>query len=67
MAEAFTDREVDERFSFVRDKDRMAESDSKYWMDRLRKQVPQWSKDHPLLRALNRGIGMLTLIAMMTM
>ena len=35
------DTDVDERFSFVMKKDRMADVDMDYWMERLRWKIPQ--------------------------
>jgi hypothetical protein len=51
------DTDVDERFSFVMKKDRMADSDMQYWLNRLQRRLPQWGKNHYLIRALRRGIG----------
>ena len=51
------DTDVDERFSFVMKKDRMADADMEFWLDRLKWKIPQWGKDHWLIRALRRGIG----------
>jgi hypothetical protein len=51
------DTDVDERFSFVMKKDRMPDADMAFWLDRLKWKIPQWGKDHWLIRALRRGIG----------
>eukprot|EP00471_Norrisiella_sphaerica_P010558 CAMPEP_0184496812 /NCGR_PEP_ID=MMETSP0113_2-20130426/34938_1 /TAXON_ID=91329 /ORGANISM="Norrisiella sphaerica, Strain BC52" /LENGTH=2353 /DNA_ID=CAMNT_0026883619 /DNA_START=27 /DNA_END=7088 /DNA_ORIENTATION=+ len=48
--------DVDTRFSFVPDTDRISREDLDFWLDRLRK-TTQWPVGHPLLRALWRGIG----------
>jgi hypothetical protein len=51
------DADVDERFSFVMKKDRMPDADMAFWLDRLKWKIPQWGKDHWLIRALRRGVG----------
>jgi replicative superfamily II helicase len=47
---------VDPRFSFVKEGEHMNYTDLKYWMDRMIYKT-EWDRQHPLVRALFRGIG----------
>lgn len=47
---------TDPRFSFVKEGDHMVYSDLQYWLNRMLRKT-KWGRDHPLVRALFRGIG----------
>jgi len=46
----------DPRFSFVQDFEHMDPDDFEYWLSRCLYKT-KWSKDHPLIKCLYRGIG----------
>mmetsp|Transcript_10845 Transcript_10845/g.19822 ORF Transcript_10845/g.19822 Transcript_10845/m.19822 type:complete len:1849 (-) Transcript_10845:249-5795(-) len=47
---------VDPRFSFIQDGQMMEMGEMEWWLDRLLYKT-KWSRTHPLIRALQRGIG----------
>jgi replicative superfamily II helicase len=47
---------VDPRFSFTREGERLDAEERRFWVNRLIKKQ-KWDAEHPLIRALYRGIG----------